>query len=86
MRVLRGPGLAIWRRAGVAVRRYANLEVLGSQMSALQEIPQLGPIARYEQEVVDRITDFNDPRQEWRRLFSNCWGPSSSYWWPPVGA
>src|SRR5277367_6119463 len=43
-------------------------------MSALQEVPQLGPIARYEQEVVDRISDFNDPRQEWRRLFSELLG------------
>src|SRR6202050_4574225 len=43
-------------------------------MVALQEVPQLGPIARYEQEVVDRITDFNDPRQEWRRLFSELLG------------
>jgi aquaporin Z len=43
-------------------------------MSALQAVPQLGPIARYEQEVEDRITDFNDPRQEWRRLFSEVLG------------
>jgi aquaporin Z len=43
-------------------------------VTALQEVPQLGPIARYEQEVVDRITDFNDPRQEWRRLFSELLG------------
>jgi aquaporin Z len=40
----------------------------------MQEVPTLGPIARYEQEVVDRITDFNDPRQEWRRLFSELLG------------
>ena len=43
-------------------------------MCALQEVPQLGPVARYEQEVIDRITDFNDPRQEWRRLFSELLG------------
>jgi aquaporin Z len=43
-------------------------------MTSLQEVPTLGPIARYEQEVVDRITDFNDPRQEWRRLFSELLG------------
>jgi aquaporin Z len=43
-------------------------------MPALEEVPQLGPIARYEQEVVDRVTDFNDPRQEWRRLFSELLG------------
>ncbi len=43
-------------------------------MSALQEIPQLGPIARYEKEVIDRVSNFNDPRQEWRRLFSEVLG------------
>ena len=30
--------------------------------------------ARYEQEVIDRIADFNDPHQEWRRLFSELLG------------
>jgi aquaporin Z len=34
----------------------------------------LGPIARYEQAVADRINDFNDPHQEWRRLFSELLG------------
>jgi aquaporin Z len=34
----------------------------------------LGPIARYEQNVVQRIRDFADPRQEWRRLFSEVLG------------
>jgi aquaporin Z len=43
-------------------------------MTALQEVPELGPLARYEQDVVERITDFNDPRQEWRRLFSELLG------------
>ena len=43
-------------------------------MTALQEVPALGPIARYEQEVIERITDFDDPRQEWRRLFSELLG------------
>ena len=39
-----------------------------------QEIPTQGPVARYEQEVVDRIANFNDPRQEWRRLFAEVLG------------
>jgi len=43
-------------------------------MSATQETPILGPIARYEQGIVDRINNFNDPRQEWRRLFSELFG------------
>src|SRR5580658_2873668 len=43
-------------------------------MSAAQEIPTLGPIARYEQNIIERIVDFNDPRQEWRRLFSELLG------------
>src|SRR5215471_18743767 len=34
----------------------------------------LGPIARYEQTVLKRIRDFDDPRQEWRRLFSEVLG------------
>src|SRR3984957_10772150 len=34
----------------------------------------LSPLARYEKNVIDRITDFNDPHQEWRRLFSELLG------------
>jgi len=34
----------------------------------------LGPVARYEQSVMLRIRDFQDPRQEWRRLFSEVLG------------
>src|ERR1035438_1093835 len=34
----------------------------------------LGPLARYEKNLIDRSTDFNDPRQEWRRLFSELLG------------
>jgi aquaporin Z len=34
----------------------------------------LGPLARYEKEVIDRVEDFNDPHQEWRRLFSELLG------------
>ena len=46
-------------------------------MTAKQEAPTpspLGPLARYERNVIDRINDFNDPRQEWRRLFSELLG------------
>jgi aquaporin Z len=43
-------------------------------VTAIQEPPTLGPIARYEQSIVERISDFNDPRQEWRRLFSELLG------------
>ena len=39
-------------------------------MTTAEKAPTLGPVARYEQEVVERIQDFNDPRQKWRRLFS----------------
>jgi aquaporin Z len=44
---------------------------------AQQQVPSqspLGPLARYEQGVIDRITDFNNPRQEWRRLVSELLG------------
>ncbi len=46
-------------------------------MTPEQEVPTLspvGPLARYEQQLVQRITDFNDPRQEWRRIFSEVLG------------
>jgi aquaporin Z len=46
-------------------------------MAAEQVAPTpgpLGPLARYERSVLDRINDFNDPRQEWRRLFSELLG------------
>jgi aquaporin Z len=46
-------------------------------MTAQQQVPTpspLGPLARYEQNVIDRITDFNNPRQEWRRLASELLG------------
>jgi aquaporin Z len=32
------------------------------------------PLGRYEQEIIDRVEDFKDPRQEWRRLFSELLG------------
>jgi aquaporin Z len=46
-------------------------------VTAEQPVPTpspLGPLARYEKNLTDRITDFNDPRQEWRRLFSEVLG------------
>lgn len=33
-----------------------------------------GPFARYERGIIEGITDFEDPRQEWRRLFSEVLG------------
>jgi len=48
-------------------------EVL-SRMATEQELPTQEPLARYEQNLIDRINDFNDPRQEWRRLFSEFLG------------
>src|ERR1700730_15987442 len=46
-------------------------------MTAEQKVPTPGPVglvARYEQSIMDRITDFNDPHQEWRRLVSELLG------------
>ena len=46
-------------------------------MTAEQQVPTPsapGLIARYEQSIMDRITDFNDPRQAWRRLVSELLG------------
>jgi aquaporin Z len=43
-------------------------------MTVTPDVPVQSPIARYEQSVIDRIADFQDPRQEWRRLFSELLG------------
>src|SRR5271169_684636 len=46
-------------------------------MTTAEPVPTpipIGPLARYEKNLVDRINDFNDPRQEWRRLFSEALG------------
>jgi aquaporin Z len=43
-------------------------------MTTRQALPTKGPLDRYEQGVIDRINNFNDPRQEWRRLFSELLG------------
>ena len=43
-------------------------------MTAKQALPTIGPLARYEQGLIDRIDNFNDPHQEWRRLFSELFG------------
>src|SRR5579872_587716 len=46
-------------------------------MTAEQQAPTaspLGPLARYEKNLIDRVADFNDPHQEWRRLFSELLG------------
>jgi aquaporin Z len=43
-------------------------------MALRPAVPAKGPLARYEQDVIDRINNFNDPRQEWRRLFSELLG------------
>ena len=42
-----------------------------------QQVPTqspIAPLARYERNLVERIANFNDPRQEWRRLFSELLG------------
>src|ERR1035437_4838886 len=43
-------------------------------MTTRQATPTKGPLARYEQGVIDRINNFNDQRQEWRRLYSELLG------------
>ncbi len=46
-------------------------------MTAAEPVPTpgpMGPLARYEQNLINRVTDFKDPRQEWRRLFSELLG------------
>jgi aquaporin Z len=46
-------------------------------MTGEQQAPApspLGPLARYEQSVINRIADFKNPRQEWRRLAAELLG------------
>ena len=46
-------------------------------MAAAEPVPTpspLGPLARYEKNLIERVADFNDPHQEWRRLFSELLG------------
>lgn len=46
-------------------------------MSTTQQAPQAqpeGPFARYERGIIEQMADFRDPRQEWRRLFSEFLG------------
>jgi aquaporin Z len=43
-------------------------------MIPLQRNLESSAIARYEHDVRERIENFNDPRQEWRRLFSELLG------------
>src|SRR3984885_7036857 len=43
-------------------------------MTATQDVSARSPIARYEHSVLDRIADFEDPHQEWGRLFSELFG------------
>ena len=43
-------------------------------MTPEQELPTLGPSLATRQNIIERISDFNDPRQEWRRLFSELLG------------
>jgi aquaporin Z len=43
-------------------------------MSVTQAVSSESPIAHYEQSIIDRIADFQDPHQEWRRLFSELFG------------
>jgi aquaporin Z len=46
--------------------------VLGEEEA--RAVTALGPLERYEQSVINRIEDFRDPRQEWRRMFAEVFG------------
>ena len=55
-------------------------------MTGPGEVPTLDPmpVARYEQQLVERIADFNDPRRSGGDSSPSCWGPSSWSWWQPA--
>src|SRR5580704_10475582 len=68
------PDRDVWVCHAIVRRSLTRCE---AAVTAKQEAPtpgQSGPMARYERSVIDRINDFNDPRQEWRRLFSELLG------------
>jgi aquaporin Z len=44
------------------------------QIPAGTDVRAEGLIAHYERAIIDRIADFNDPHQEWRRLFAELLG------------
>jgi aquaporin Z len=46
---------------------------MDSTIPVTEHIP-LGPIARYERGILKRISDFQDPHQEWRRLCAELVG------------
>jgi aquaporin Z len=50
------------------------VQMAAETFSPEPDMPTQGVIARYEKTVIERITDFNDPHQEWRRLFSELFG------------
>src|ERR1700684_1661611 len=58
-------------RAGSWLVRPEQHEVA---MTTRQVTPTKGPLAHYEQDVIERINNFNDPRQGWRRLSSELLG------------
>lgn len=43
-------------------------------MSTSHPVSETGALARYERDVQERIENFKDPHQEWRRLFSELLG------------
>ncbi|MGO9856118.1 MAG: MIP/aquaporin family protein [Acidimicrobiales bacterium] len=51
-----------------------EMTVQGPRGEATVPRGPLGPIGQYEQGILDRIADFKDPRQEWRRIVSEVLG------------
>ncbi len=51
-----------------------NIMIANEGAADRPALPGEGIIAHYEQGVLARIQDFHDPRQEWRRLFSELLG------------
>ena len=53
-----------------------EVSIRGSRGEATVQVPSgpLGPLAHYEQGILDRIANFKDPRQEWRRIVSEVLG------------
>src|SRR5580704_2379717 len=52
----------------------SRCEAVMTPVEPIPTLSPLGPLARYEKNLIERIANFDDPRQEWRRLFSELLG------------
>jgi aquaporin Z len=69
--------MSVWRRGrkvATSKGQTTDREVTMTQQQDASTPSPTGPLARSEQSVLAQIRDFQDPHQEWRRLFSEAFG------------